>query len=39
MEDKTTLEAVQRLMIELAEVSAKMKAIKSDLKDIGRAKR
>jgi predicted nucleic acid-binding Zn-ribbon protein len=33
-EDKTTLEAVHRLMIELAETSGKMKSIKNDLKDI-----
>ena len=33
-EDKTTLDAVHRLMLELAETSAKMKAMKSDLKDI-----
>lgn len=34
MEDKTTLEAVHRLMIELAETRQKMKQIKDDLKDI-----
>jgi predicted nucleic acid-binding Zn-ribbon protein len=34
MEDKTTIDAVARLMIELAEVRGKMKTIKDDLKDI-----
>ncbi len=34
MADKTILEDVQRLMIELAEVRGKMKSIKDDLKDI-----
>lgn len=34
VEDKTTLDAVHRLMLELAETSGKMKAMKSDLKDI-----
>src|SRR6185369_3959267 len=34
MEDKTTVDAIQRLMIELAETRAKMKTIKDDLKDI-----
>ncbi|HVQ44854.1 MAG TPA: hypothetical protein VMT30_07910 [Candidatus Saccharimonadia bacterium] len=34
MEDKTTLEAVHRLMLELAETRGKMKKIKDDLKDI-----
>ena len=33
-EDRTTQEAVGRLMIELAEVRAKIKAFKDDLKDI-----
>ncbi|MBW4061993.1 hypothetical protein HJC99_05475 [Candidatus Saccharibacteria bacterium] len=33
-EDKTTLEAVHRLMLELAETREKMKHIKDDLKDI-----
>ena len=34
MEDKTTLEAVHRLMLEMAETRGKMKKIKDDLKDI-----
>jgi predicted nucleic acid-binding Zn-ribbon protein len=34
MEDKTTLEAIHRLMLELAETREKMKKIKDDLKDI-----
>jgi predicted nucleic acid-binding Zn-ribbon protein len=34
MEDKTTLEAIHRLMTELAETRDKMKKIKDDLKDI-----
>ncbi len=34
MEDKTTLEAVHRLMLELAETRGKIKKIKDDLKDI-----
>ncbi len=34
MEDKTTLEAIHRLMLELAETRGKMKKIKDDLKDI-----
>src|SRR5471030_2559194 len=34
MEDKTTIEAIARLMLELAETRGKMKSIKSDLKDI-----
>ena len=34
MEDKTTVDAVARLMLELAEVRGKMKSIKDDLKDI-----
>ncbi len=33
-EDKTTVDAIQRLMIELAETRGKMKTIKDDLKDI-----
>jgi predicted nucleic acid-binding Zn-ribbon protein len=33
-EDKTTLDAIHRLMIELSETSGKMKKIKEDLKDI-----
>ena len=33
-EDKTTVDAIQRLMIELAETRGKMKKIKDDLKDI-----
>jgi predicted nucleic acid-binding Zn-ribbon protein len=33
-EDKTTLQAVHRLMLELAETREKMKRIKDDLKDI-----
>src|SRR5471030_1066976 len=34
MEDKTTIEAIARLMLELAETRGKMKTIKDDLKDI-----
>lgn len=34
IEDKSTLEAVQRLTVELAELRAKMKSTKEDLKDI-----
>src|SRR6266568_6002150 len=34
MEDKTTLDAIHRLMLELAETRGKMKKIKDDLKDI-----
>jgi predicted nucleic acid-binding Zn-ribbon protein len=33
-EDKTTLDAIHRLMLELAETRGKMKKIKDDLKDI-----
>ena len=33
-EDKTTLDAIHRLMLELAEVKGKMKTIKDDLKDV-----
>lgn len=33
-EDKTTVDAIQRLMLELAETRGKMKTIKDDLKDI-----
>lgn len=33
-EDKTTLDAIHRLMLELAETREKMKKIKDDLKDI-----
>jgi hypothetical protein len=33
-EDKTTLDAIHRLMLELAETRGKMKTIKDDLKDI-----
>ena len=33
-EDKTTVDSIQRLMIELAETRGKMKTIKDDLKDI-----
>ena len=34
VEDKTTVDAISRLMIELAETRGKMKTIKDDLKDI-----
>lgn len=34
MEDKTTLEAVHRLMVEMAETRQKMKMLKEQLKDI-----
>src|SRR6266536_876818 len=34
MEDKTTLDAIHRLMLETAETKGKMKKIKDDLKDI-----
>ena len=34
MEDKTTLEAVHRLMLELAEARNQMKTLKDNLKDI-----
>src|SRR3954462_6082287 len=34
VEDKTTVDAISRLMVELAELRGKMKAIKDDLKDI-----
>src|SRR5258705_441985 len=34
MEDKTTVDAIARLMVELAETRGKMKTIKDDLKDI-----
>jgi FtsZ-binding cell division protein ZapB len=34
IEDKTTLDAIHRLMLELAELKGKMKTIKDDLKDI-----
>jgi len=34
MEDKTTLDAIHRLMIELAETRGKMKTVKDQLKDI-----
>jgi predicted nucleic acid-binding Zn-ribbon protein len=34
MEDKTTLQAVHRLMLELAETRGKMKTIKDQLKDV-----
>jgi FtsZ-binding cell division protein ZapB len=33
-EDKTTLDAIHRLMLELAEVKGKMKTIKDQLKDV-----
>lgn len=33
-EDKTTLDAIHRLMLELAETRAKMKTVKDQLKDI-----
>ncbi len=33
-EDKTTVDAISRLMLELAETRGKMKTIKDDLKDI-----
>ncbi len=33
-EDKTTLDAIHRLMLELAELKGKMKTIKDDLKDV-----
>ncbi|HUD11195.1 MAG TPA: hypothetical protein VMS08_02190 [Candidatus Saccharimonadia bacterium] len=33
-EDKTTIDAVHRLMLELAEVRGKMKTVKDQLKDI-----
>jgi hypothetical protein len=34
MEDKTTVDAIHRLMLELAETKGKMKAMKDDLKDV-----
>lgn len=34
MEDKTTLDAIHRLMLELAETRGKMKTVKDQLKDI-----
>ena len=34
VEDKTTVDAISRLMLELAETRGKMKTIKDDLKDI-----
>ena len=34
MEDKTTLDAIHRLMLELAETRGKMKTIKDQLKDV-----
>jgi len=34
MEDKTTLDAVHRLMLEIAETRGKMKTVKDQLKDI-----
>jgi FtsZ-binding cell division protein ZapB len=34
MEDKTTLDAVHRLMIEMAELRGKMKTVKDQLKDV-----
>jgi hypothetical protein len=34
MEDKTTMDAVHRLMIEMAELRGKMKTIKDQLKDV-----
>ena len=34
MEDKTTLDAIHRLMVEIAETRGKMKTVKDQLKDI-----
>lgn len=34
MEDKTTLDAIHRLMLEIAETRGKMKTVKDQLKDI-----
>jgi regulator of replication initiation timing len=34
MEDKTTIDAVHRLMVEMAELRGKMKTIKDQLKDV-----
>lgn len=34
MEDKTTLDAIHRLMLEIAETKGKMKTVKDQLKDV-----